>query len=116
MNERQIEHEFNMSRAGTQKVQRELRDLQNKKYASKSGFGRDFIIAYCYDLAEALVEATKKTARGKAVRTALAMGYRDMQNIFYFMESKVAAYIALTTLVDQYYVAKYYLPKTQEAA
>ena len=116
MNERQIQHETNMSRAGTEKVQRELRDLQNKKYASKSGFGRDFIIAFCYPLADALLEATKKTARGRGVRTALARGYRDMQSVFTFMQPKVVSYIALTTLVDQYYVAKHYLPKTQDAA
>ena len=115
MTDKEIQHEINMSRAGTDRVQRDLRDLQDKKYASKSSFGQHFLIGFTIPFASALKQSTKKPA-SRAVRTAIARGYRDMQTVFGFLESNLVSYICLTTLIDQYYVSDFYLPTTQEVA
>ena len=67
MTNRQIQHEIKLSRQATERYRKDLQNAQNKNYGSNPPFGRDFVRVNVIPFGEALVEATSKRARGRAL-------------------------------------------------
>ena len=115
MNNRQIQHEIQLSRLASDKLRNDLRQAQLKNYGSSTGFANDFIRQYVIPFGDALVEATSKKARGRATTSALSLGYRKMQDLFvYLCDPSVVSYISLITIFDSFYTCEGSKPKVQE--
>ena len=115
MNNRQIQHEIELSRLATDKMRNDLREAQQKNYGSSTGFANDFIRKYVIPFGYALVEATSKKARGRATTSPLSLGYRKMQDLFvYLCDPSLVSYISLITIFDSFCTCEGSKPKVQE--
>jgi hypothetical protein len=72
MTDKQLLHEIEMSRAATDAIRRDVQKAKDKGYFSSTDFGRGFVSTLTPDFADALIEATGKTARGRVTVTNIA--------------------------------------------
>ena len=115
MNNRQVNHEITLSRLATDKLRKDLRQAQQKNYGSSTGFSRDFVRQYVQPFGQELVKATGKRARGRATTSAIALGFRKMQELFeYLVDPDLVSYISLITIFDSFYTCEGSKPKVQE--
>jgi DNA-directed RNA polymerase len=117
MNNRQVQHEIELARLHTNRIINDLRTAQDRKNASNTSFGRDLIVTFIPSFAEAIVEASKKKARGKATTSALSLGYKKIHDLLWYLaDPQILAYVSLTKIIDCTYVSKTNEPKVIEAA
>ena len=109
-------HEITCSRLMTAKLRADLYDKQSKNYGSNTTFGGRYIKQLVLPFAEALEAATSKRRRGKATSSALALGYKPMQELFLFVGLNEVAYISLNKIFDEYYVSAFNQPVTVKSA
>ena len=115
MNNRQVQHEIELSRLATDKKRSDLRKAKKNNYGSSTGFANDFVRKYVQPFGKELVKATGKKARGRATTSAISLGYRKMQELFeYFVDPDLVAYISLISIFDSFYTCEGSKPKVQE--
>ena len=116
MTNKELLHELEMSRAATAAIRKSIKQAQDKQYLSSTEYGREFVRKYTIAFAGALIEATGKTARGRATVTNIAKTYKTMQTVFSLVDEKVIAFIGIKSIFDSLGVSKYDKPRTAEAA
>ena len=116
MIQKQIQYELDGSREATNQIRKQIAKAKQKGYFSSTQFGREFVRSQLQDFAQAIVEATEKPARGKATTTNIAKCWREVKEIFSYMDAEALSAVSLKLILDSFGISKTSTPKTQEAA
>ena len=75
MSEKQLQHERESSRKGTNKIRKAINEAKEKGYFSGSEFGRHFLNNFVPEFDSQLKDITSSTAWGKKRTTNIVIAY-----------------------------------------
>ena len=118
MSEKQLQHERESSRKGTNKIRKAINEAKEKGYFSGSEFGRHFLSNFVPEFASQLKEITSSTAWGRKRTTNIVIAYPLIQDALSLLDPDgyVLAVIGLKSILDSFGVAERNLPKKSVAA
>ena len=112
----QVQHEIDLSREATNQIRKQVQTAKQKGYFSSTQFGREFVKSILQDFAKELVEATEKPARGRATTTNIARCWREIKDVFEYLEPQELSAVCLKLILDSFGSSKFNTPTTQQAA